>query len=66
MRRRGMLVLSRKIEEQIVIDDVITVKVVSLSGGRVKLGIEAPRDVSVRRAEICSDNENTAPSVSPL
>lgn len=47
-----MLVLSRKPGEQIVIGDNIRITVVSLGPGRVKVGIEAPGDVRVDRAEI--------------
>ena len=47
-----MLVLSRKVNENIVIDGRIIVKVVRTEGNIVKLGIEAPPDVPVHRQEI--------------
>jgi len=47
-----MLVLSRKANEAVVINGNIRVHVVSIKGDRVRLGIEAPRDVTVDRAEI--------------
>jgi carbon storage regulator len=47
-----MLVLSRKPGESIVIDGRITVKIVRLEGDIVKLGIEAPHEVSVHRQEV--------------
>src|ERR1043165_4191844 len=47
-----MLVLSRKVNENIVIDGRIIVKVVRTEGNFVKLGIEAPLDVPVHRQEI--------------
>ena len=47
-----MLVLSRKVNENIVIDGRIVVKVVRTEGNLVKLGIEAPADVPVHRQEI--------------
>jgi carbon storage regulator len=47
-----MLVLSRKVNENIVIDGRIIVKVVRTEGSFVKLGIEAPADVPVHRQEI--------------
>jgi carbon storage regulator len=47
-----MLVLSRRIGEQICIGKGIVVTVVSTKGNRIVLGIEAPRDVSVDRQEI--------------
>ncbi|MCL5095945.1 MAG: carbon storage regulator CsrA [Candidatus Omnitrophica bacterium] len=47
-----MLILSRKINESIVIDGRILVKIVRLEGDAVKLGIVAPGDVPVYRQEI--------------
>ena len=47
-----MLCLDRKKGEGIVIGEGIRVVVVDLGGGRVKLGIEAPKDVKVLRAEL--------------
>lgn len=47
-----MLVLSRRQSETIVIGDNIRVQVLEISGGRVRLAIEAPGHVSVDREEI--------------
>jgi carbon storage regulator len=47
-----MLVLSRSTEQTIMIGDDIEIKVVSIRGGKVKLGITAPQNVSVHRREI--------------
>ena len=47
-----MLVLTRKLMEKLFIGDDICVTVVRLEGGQVRLGIEAPRNVSVVRAEL--------------
>ncbi len=47
-----MLVLSRKLGEKIVIGDQIVVTVVKLDHGQVRLGIEAPREITVFREEI--------------
>jgi carbon storage regulator len=47
-----MLVLSRKKNEQIVIGGHITITVVEVRGDKVRLGIEAPRLVSVHRKEV--------------
>lgn len=48
-----MLVLTRGLKQQIVIGDQrITVTVLEVKGGRVRLGIEAPPDVTVRRKEL--------------
>ena len=47
-----MLVLSRKIDEQIQIGPNITITLVQIRGGSVRIGIEAPRDVRVLRSEL--------------
>lgn len=47
-----MLVLSRKVGEEIVIGSNIRITVVSVQGGKVRLGISAPVDVTVDRQEI--------------
>jgi carbon storage regulator len=47
-----MLVLSRKVGEEIVIGDTIRVKVVAVDGGKVRIGIIAPKDVIVDRQEV--------------
>ncbi len=47
-----MLVLSRKKDESIIIRDNIVVTVVEIRGDKVRLGIEAPKDVPVHRREV--------------
>ena len=47
-----MLVLSRKKNESIVINDDITIVVVEIRGDKVRLGVEAPREVPVHRREV--------------
>ena len=47
-----MLVLSRETSEQIVINHNIVITIVQVRGNVVRVGIEAPRDVPVHRAEI--------------
>lgn len=47
-----MLVLSRKLNEEIVIDGKIIVKVVEIRGDRVRLGVEAPPATTVHRLEV--------------
>jgi carbon storage regulator len=47
-----MLVLSRKKNESIVIDNDITIVVVEIRGDKVRLGVEAPREVPVHRREV--------------
>ncbi len=47
-----MLILTRKIDEEIKIDSDITIKVLSISEGQVKIGISAPDKVTILRGEI--------------
>ena len=47
-----MLVLSRKKNESVVINDNIVVTVLEIRGDKVRLGIEAPRDIPVHRREV--------------
>ena len=47
-----MLVLSRKKNESIVIDDTIIVTVVEIRGDKVRLGIQAPKEIPVHRSEV--------------
>ena len=60
-----MLVLSRKLDETIVIGDDIRVKIISVEKGMVKIGIDAPSDVSIMRSELLEDvkESNIAASV---
>lgn len=47
-----MLVLSRKINQSIMIGDAVRIVIVAVDRDQVKLGIEAPRDIPVHRSEI--------------
>lgn len=47
-----MLVLSRKTNQSIVINDDITIVVVEIRGDKVRLGVEAPKEVPVHRREV--------------
>ena len=52
-----MLVLSRKPGEKVVIDGGITITVVEVNGGRVRIGIDAPADVEILRSELVAARE---------
>jgi carbon storage regulator len=47
-----MLVLSRRPGESITIGDEVTVTIISVTGGQVRLGISAPRNVQILREEV--------------
>jgi carbon storage regulator len=47
-----MLVLSRKKNESIIINENVVITVVDVRGDKVRIGIEAPRDVTVHRQEV--------------
>lgn len=47
-----MLALTRKKDESIIIGDDIEIKILEIIGDKVRIGIEAPRDVSIHRQEI--------------
>lgn len=57
-----MLALTRKVGESIVIGDNIEITVIQVTGDQIKLGIDAPRSVSIHRKEIYLQiqNENKA------
>lgn len=56
-----MLVLSRRVGEEIIINDNVRVTVVAVKGDRVRLGIVAPRDVTVDRSEVHERRMQFAP-----
>ena len=47
-----MLVLTRRLNESILIGDDVTVTILGVTPGGVRIGIDAPRDTSINRAEI--------------
>ncbi len=51
----GNLVLSRMIDQSIVIGDSITITVLRIERGQVRLAISAPKNLSVHRAEVWND-----------
>ncbi|MDX9967050.1 carbon storage regulator [Sulfuricurvum sp. IAE1] len=54
-----MLILSRKADESVIIADTITVKVVSIEKGVVKLGIDAPHNIRILRSELVKAVEHS-------
>lgn len=58
-----MLVLTRKINEEIRIGDNITVTILKVRGQIVRVGIEAPKDVRILRSELNTDDSEGASSV---
>jgi carbon storage regulator len=60
-----MLVLTRKSTEEIRIGNDITIKVIAIRGGQVKLGIDAPRGIRVSRVERADRTSGPAGSTRP-
>jgi carbon storage regulator len=63
-----MLVLTRKLNQSIIIGDNIEIVVLEVRGEQVRIGIKAPKDVSVHRKEVyeqIADENKGAASVSP-
>lgn len=58
-----MLVLSRKKEETIIINDNIKITIVDIRGDKIRVGIDAPRDVAIHREEVAQaiDAKKTKP-----
>ncbi len=61
-----MLILSRKINEKIMIGDDVSITVIEIRGDQVKIGVEAPKAVKVFRQEVFEaiKNENRAAATS--
>ena len=61
-----MLVLSRKKNESIVINNDVVITVVEIRGDKVRLGIVAPKEVPVHREEVYEAIHGSSPSVKPF
>jgi carbon storage regulator len=61
-----MLVLGRKRDEKIVIGGNVTVTILDVRGNNVRLGIDAPPEIPVHRAELLKPLPQPAPAVSPI
>ena len=60
-----MLVLSRATNERIIIGDEITVEVIAIRDGKVRLGVTAPRETSVHREEVYDAIKRVYPEPEP-
>lgn len=55
-----MLVLTRKVEESILIGDDVEIMVLGVSGDKVRIGINAPREIEVFRKEVRDERDKSA------
>ncbi len=60
-----MLVLSRKVGEEIVIGSNIRVRVLSVQGNQIRLGFIAPRDIEIQREELLAPGREKRPRTGP-
>jgi carbon storage regulator len=60
-----MLVLSRKLGQKIVLPDLgVTIAVIRIAGGNVRIGIDAPAAIGVKREEICERTVDSGATLS--
>jgi carbon storage regulator len=57
-RRSKMLILTRSVGQTIIIGDDISVTVIHVDGGQVKIGIDAPKEIPVHREEVYDRIQN--------
>ena len=53
-----MLVLKRKAGESIIVSDNIEIKIIEVEEGRIKIGIDAPKEVSIIRKEVLDETKS--------
>ncbi len=53
-----MLILTRRIDESIMIDDDIKIKVLGIRGNQIRISIEAPEDVVIMREELLEEDSS--------
>ena len=60
-----MLILTRKVGEKLIIGDDISITTLNIKGNQVRLGIDAPRELTIRRDEIEMPPELNSPEAVP-
>ena len=60
-----MLILTRRVGESVMIGDEVTITVLRVKGNQVRLGVNAPRSVSVQREEIFERIKSESPEAEP-
>lgn len=53
-----MLILTRRVDESLVIGDNVTVTILSVKGNQVRIGVDAPRDATVHREELAQKHDS--------
>lgn len=61
-----MLILSRKVGETLLINDNIEIKIIEVNGDKVKIGIDAPKNVKVLRKELRQTMESNKASAAAM
>lgn len=61
-----MLILTRKVNEEIILNSNIRVKIISIADNQIKIGIEAPNDIEIFRGELYEKVKQTAIEASKL